>query len=675
MKYAILISGNQDKETAYDASAEFYQWLKVFGGQVIQGEDGLNSLQDGVYDLIHIRLTGANLALIHQVREKLGPDSRTKIILSLDIPVQYWPREFEQPDRLQQAISRADFVFATEYPIARALEEKVGRKVYEIPYPVNPGGIKPGPNGVPDNGITILDGLGVNLKKYLVPLHFFQPDLKIRVLAVGIANTGDLRYYRKKNIDFISCATKNELDEKLGDNRFLLIPKTHPINHNVFIEVQNLVVKAAFQGTILLGETPVEAMRRCYPELTGAPVRNYLLIYWRLKDNPPKMNFLMETAKTKAAYYHPENLQKRFLDLLYQETRDPRFHNHTLKTKLPLIFKHIHHVYGETTVNYHHEEFVIVCLVKNGAEYIEAFMEHYQRLGARHFFFIDNESSDQTVPLLKQYQKVTIYETALPFKQYQCEICRAVIEEHCHDNWVLCVDIDEWFDYPYSNRISMGLFLRYLNCHKYTAVLSYLLDMFAKELIFSPDTPEKDLVSTYCYYDPSNLRKSCYQKSFIAYSCYNRLADPKMKNFSGGIRGSFFKAKESGYLLTKHPLIFVDSKIEPLVHPHFCNKAFVADVNGVIKHYKFISTFKDKVIQSLEIKNLPYYGEKEYQEYFKVIKDQPKLSLYSRRTRKLEQVEQLVNGGFLRVSKSYQAYVKSMSKPLMNTKGESPDEP
>ncbi|HEX3043581.1 MAG TPA: glycosyltransferase family 2 protein [Bacillota bacterium] len=697
MKYAILIPGNQNKETADDESARFYQWLKVFGGQVIQGEDGLNSFQDGVYDLIHIRLTGANLDLIHQVRERLGQNSRTKVVLSLDIPVQYWPREFEQPNRLQQAIRGADFVFGAEYSIARALEEKVGRKVYEIPYPVNPGEMKSNPNGVPDQGITILGGRGVNLKKYLIPLHFFQPDLKIQVLAVGDGNTADVRYCRRKNIDFVSCATKDELYEKLGESQFLLIPKNYPVRRDIYDE-QNLVVKAAFQGTILLGAKPVEAMRRCYPEITGAPIHNSLLLYWRLKNNPAKINFLRETAKVKAEYYHPDTLQKRLPDFLYRETRDPRFCVQVPKSEQPLNFHQIHHVHGETTVNYHHEEFVVVCLVKNGAEYIKAFMEHYQRLGARHFFFIDNGSTDQTIGLLKSYQSVTIFETQLPHKQYECEIRRAVIEKHCRDNWALCVDIDELFDYPYSDRISMGLFLRYLNSNKYTAVLSYLLDMFSKEFTLTaedpertpdypertPDYPErepedreKDLVNTYCYYDLSNIRKIPYYKSFTAYSNYNRLADPQMKNYSGGIRGTFFKTKESGYLLTKHPLIFVDSKIEPVVHPHFCNKAFVADVNGVVKHYKFIGAFKDKVIQSLEAQNFSYYAEREYQEYLKAIKDQPKLSFYSPKARKLEQVEQLVDGGFLRVSKSYQDYVKSMSKPaeIMNTKGESPDEP
>jgi hypothetical protein len=181
---------------------------------------------------------------------------------------------------------------------------------------VNPGAKKPGPKGATDQEITILGGRGVNLKKYLVPLHFFQPDLKIRVLTVGNGNPRDLRYCRRKNIDFVSCASKEELYEKLGESRFLLIPKSYPVGGDIYFEQQCLAVNAALQGTILLSAKPVEAMRRCYPEIAGAPVHHYLLLYWRLRNNPAKMNFLMETAQVKAEYYHPDNLKKKFLDFL-----------------------------------------------------------------------------------------------------------------------------------------------------------------------------------------------------------------------------------------------------------------------------------------------------------------------------------------------------------------------
>lgn len=336
-----------------------------------------------------------------------------------------------------------------------------------------------------------------------------------------------------------------------------------------------------------------------------------------------------------------------------------------------LTLDQIHHLYGPTTVSYHKEELVAVCLVKNGAEYIGTFMNHYHHLGARHCFFIDNGSTDATVALIKQHHNVTIYETKLPHKLYECGIRRAIIEKHCRNHWCLCVDIDELFDYPYSDRISSQYLLRYLNSHHYTAVLSYLLDMFAPEVVFAPPNQAEDIVNTYCYYDISHIKKSRYGSSFREFSNYNQLADRKMKNYSGGIRRSVFKNNQSGYLLTKHPLIFVDSQIEPLVHPHFCNKALIADVNGVLKHYKFIASFKDKVIRSLESRDYSYYAEQEYRAYYNVIKNKNQLSLYSRRTQKLDNIEQLVRQGFLKVSQRYQDFPSGGAKSQVAGRGPS----
>lgn len=659
MKYGIFIRNNDDRQIENYDSASFYQWLNVFQGRVIPADDALSNLKDGDFDIIHIRLLPENLLLIHQLREKLGLNSYTKIVLSLDIPMRNLGKKFERPDQLKAAVGKADFVFAAEYSIAQALEAISGRKIYEIPHPANIDKIKHFENSKNNNTITIFWDGQVNIKKYITHLKFFfKSNVNVSVLSHRNSNNDDIEFYRKKNIDFTTYRNEEELWVKLAESRFILIPEIHSFIGNEYYCNESLVIYSAIIGTIILNARSGEAMRRCYPEILSAPIKNYLLLYRWIKDNKVKMNNLIEYAQIKAESYHWGNLQKRFLDRLYDETQDERFYYRNIKIEYPSLFKQIHHIHGERTVYFKSkEEFAVVCLVKNGAEYIKAFIDHYNCLGAKHFFFIDNGSTDGTIRLLKQYQNITIYQTELPHKRYECEIRRAVIEEHCRNNWCLCVDIDEFFDYPYSDRISMQNFLRYLNSHQYTAVLSYLLDMFSKELDFSPKKQE-DIVNQYCYYDISNIKKSRYHSSFKIFTNHNQLSDKKMKNYSGGIRRNVFKNKESGYLLTKHPLIFVNSKIEPMVHPHFCNKAFIADVNGVVKHYKFISSFKDKVIRSLESKDYCYYAEQEYKEYFNIIKDKDSLSLYSRKSEKLENAEQLFRQGFLRVSKIYRAYVK-----------------
>lgn len=661
MRFAILTQGNRVPGIDNYESLGFYQWLHVFGGRIVEAEEALTTCQDGAYDLILIRLIEENLALIPALKERLGRDSFTKLAVCLDIPVPYWESEFtgaKHLDALKTAVAKADFVFGTDFQTAQALEAFAGRTVYEIPYPVNLDKLKACQHVIKKKVISILHGRPQNVMKSLRGIRgMCGRDLNMRVLSYRCQNQADIDFYQQKKIETILCRNEQELGAKLAESELIVIPEKYPFCAEDNHHLENLVVYAAALGTIVLGGVHLEAMRRCYPDLAYPHLPNNLYTYRWLKKDTAKITNVVENAKTKAEYYQGGNLRKRFLDLLYAETKEPRFLYRAIQTGPQPLFEQIHHVYGERSIKYHPEEFVVVCLVKNGADYIRVFLDYYRKMGTRHFFFIDNGSTDGTMTLLKQCPDVTLYETKLPHKKYESEIRRAVIEEHCRNNWLLCVDIDEFFDYPYSERISMGLFLRYLNSHHYTAVMSYLLDMFSREVEFTPQG-EEDLVSRYCYYDVSNVRKHRYDVYDTPYTNYNQLADPKMRHYSGGIRSDIFKNKTCGYLLSKHPLIFVNSKIEPAIHPHYCNKAFVADVQGVLKHYKFIGSFKDKVIHSLEAKDYCYYAELEYQEYYNVIKDKSKMSLYSRKSKKLETVDQLIREGFLRVSKAYRAYVK-----------------
>lgn len=547
---------------------------------------------------------------------------------------------------------------------------------------VNPPEAKKYQNAPKWDGLTILGNGEQDIKKYIIPLRLFLPSrLPIRILSGRNFRPDAVACFRRWNIELIVCSTQDAVFGKLAESRFVIIPQTHSGDPDGAQDDDQWVVFAAMSGAIVFGGTMTDGMHRCYPEITSTPLRicmrnhspqkansiggsrkksgyfsqlwgiilhcGYAAIWYRrLKDNPAKIEYLAGYAQVKAEYYYGKYSTGRFFGPLSCDTN---------------VSSQIVHVHGPETINYHREEFVVVCLVKNGVEYIRTFMEHYHRLGARHFFFIDNGSTDDTVALLKQYPNLTIYQTGLPHKKYECEIRRTVIEKHCQNNWCLCADIDELFDYPYSHQVSMDYFLRYLNTHHYTAVLSYLLDMFAIEHEFIAKKVEPDMVAQYCYYDLSYIHKSPYHQSFFAYTRDNRLADPHMKSYSGGIRRKVFQNKKSSYLLTKHPLLFIDSKIEPVVHPHFCNKAYIADVNGVLKHYKLISSFKNRVISSLESEDYSYYGEQEHKQYLKTINDKDQLRLYSRKSKELKSVDQLTHEGFLRVSTIYRTYVKSIA--------------
>src|SRR5262249_9560617 len=135
-------------------------------------------------------------------------------------------------------------------------------------------------------------------------------------------------------------------------------------------------------------------------------------------------------------------------------------------------------------VPYRKDELLVVCLVRNGERYLDSFVQHYLGLGVRHIVFLDNESTDSTVSLASAYPQVSVYTTDVPFLGNNRLLPRFIGHRFGRrDHWVLCVDIDELFDYPYSDRISLTSLLGYLNSKSYTAMVSYLLDMVSDKPI------------------------------------------------------------------------------------------------------------------------------------------------------------------------------------------------
>ncbi len=74
----------------------------------------------------------------------------------------------------------------------------------------------------------------------------------------------------------------------------------------------------------------------------------------------------------------------------------------------------------------------------------------------------------------------------LPFKTHKLAFKRYLISKRFgKGRWILCLDIDEMFDYPYSDVVGLGSLLEYLDRGSYTALVAYMLDRF----------PEKPLLS------------------------------------------------------------------------------------------------------------------------------------------------------------------------------------
>src|SRR5215210_6883062 len=104
-------------------------------------------------------------------------------------------------------------------------------------------------------------------------------------------------------------------------------------------------------------------------------------------------------------------------------------------------------LHGPERVQYDTNELVVLCLVRDGRPYVRSFVEHYLSLGAKHIFLLDNGSTDGTLEVASEHESVTVFQSTLPFKDYQSTMKQYLVERFARGRWSLSVDIDELFDY------------------------------------------------------------------------------------------------------------------------------------------------------------------------------------------------------------------------------------
>lgn len=331
-----------------------------------------------------------------------------------------------------------------------------------------------------------------------------------------------------------------------------------------------------------------------------------------------------------------------------------------------LVSRSVNHLHGPERVRLSSNEAVVTCVVKNGEFYIERFIRHYSQMGFRHIFFLDNGSSDQTISIAKRHKNVSVCESSLPIDGHQGLFKKYLAQKSVDGGWCLDADIDEFFDYPFSDVIKLCEFLEYLNKKQATAVLVQLLDMFSDQPLSHLLRAEKPtttaLSQIYQYYDISEVTKIPYHLSGMvsAYGNGNEVTNEDTALQFGGIRNALYG---NNCLLTKHSLFFPRRRLELFPHVHFVNHARLADVSCVVLHYKLTSNALDAAVQN---KRGFTGNSKGYRAFIDFLTNGTEYQIKRNTAVTFRNVNKLVESGFLFISREYREYIKASAREIVS---------
>src|SRR5215216_3552845 len=333
----------------------------------------------------------------------------------------------------------------------------------------------------------------------------------------------------------------------------------------------------------------------------------------------------------------------------------------------------IEHLHGPEEMDYEPDELVVVCLVRDGRPYVKSFVEHYRSLRVKHLFFLDNNSTDGTVEALKNYENTTVLRSKLPFKEYDVPFKQYLIGRFGRkDRWCLCADMDELFDYPYSDVIGLGSLLGYLSGNSYTAVAAQMLDMFPEEPLSGREENLEDepLKERHRFYDTSNINRTSVKELHYLDDLNNTLESDEIEIFRDGIQNTIFGSR---LYLTKHPLVFTDGRIKLSDRSsHWVANARIADISCVLLHYKFLDGYFHKQAAQAVRERQYHNNSTRYKRYLETLDTNPSLRVKQESARELKGVNDLVENGFLVVSEGYLMMVYEVEEERKGAGGRAP---
>lgn len=247
------------------------------------------------------------------------------------------------------------------------------------------------------------------------------------------------------------------------------------------------------------------------------------------------------------------------------------------------------------------DDIILVAVLRNERVRLPYFFRYYRDLGINHFFIIDNGSDDGSREFLAAQRDVSLWVTQASYKRarYGIDWVNWILMRHARNRWVLVVDVDEFFVYPFCDTRPIRALTDWLDSYGLRSFPALVVDMYPKGRIDAePYRAGRNPFEIASYFDSGNYMIS---KNPLYWNLW----------IQGGPRARtmFAESPRDAPSLNKIPLVrwkwgdcFVSST--HMLLPRSLNLVYDEwggeKASGCLLHAKFLSTLTDKVAEELQ---------------------------------------------------------------------------
>lgn len=295
-------------------------------------------------------------------------------------------------------------------------------------------------------------------------------------------------------------------------------------------------------------------------------------------------------------------------------------------------------------------EIRLFAIMRNESLRISHFINYYINLGVDRLFIIDNNSTDNSIELSVNHEKIHVFSTNDDYKNHWYWM-EHMLETYAEGHWCVVVDIDELLYWPHFDSIKLPDLCKYLDQSNISAVRSLLLDMYSdKSLPKVTYNSNRSPLEVLTFFDKDY---TLLQFPFFDRKKWNFFSQI---TFAGGVRERFF-GENIPYILSKiSPFKYMaDTYLTQGMHAISGNS--ISDLQFVTFHTKFLNDFIEEVKE--ESKREQHYDNAiVYKIFNKVLNERPECILWNEDSVRLEDFSQLIDLGLLKTNEQFEEFAQ-----------------